>query len=1108
MTFPAQFNLSTLNGSNGFVINGIDERDSSGRSVSGVGDINGDGVDDLIIGAFSADSNGNNFAGESYVVFGRTQGFAASLNLADLDGRNGFILSGIGTGDVSGRSVSGAGDINGDGVDDLIIGAPEANPNGIDSGESYVVFGRTQGFAASLNLADLDGSNGFVLRGMEEFDRAGISVSGAGDINGDDIDDLIIGADLATPDGRSVAGKSYVVFGHTQGFAANLNLSTLDGSNGFVLNGIAPDDRAGFSVSGAGDVNGDGIDDLIIGAAGAAPNGNDFAGESYVVFGRDQGFDPSLELSDLDGRNGFVISGMAEYDLSSRSVSGAGDINGDGIDDLIIGAAGADPNGSSSGQSYVVFGNNQGFDLSLDPSTLDGRNGFVINGIDSGDRFGISVSGAEDINGDGIDDLIIGAFGADPNGANSGESYVVFGNNQGFAASLNLSDLNGSNGFILNGIDANDRSGRWVSGAGDINGDGINDLIIGAYGADPNGEGSGESYVVFGRIPLPQVSILATDAEAAEAGTDSGTFTITRTDDTTDALTVTYTVVMTSTATSGSDYDLLTGTVEIPAGVASTPVTLTPINDNRVEGTETVTVELTATADYELDNASSATITIADDDIAGFSLSQTTATVGEVNGSDSFILTLDAEPLSPVEFAISSDNPSEVDVSLSTVILDSSNWETGIEVTLNGQNDTDIDGDTTSTITVSVVATNSDDAFDGLDDQTISVTTTDDDVPPTPPDELDEQTVSVTTTDDDVPPTPPSVDSEPPTGINQPTFRGTGEPSTTVEVLNGATVLGTATVDGNGNWSVTPEAPLAAGEYSLTFRTLDADGNVSALSEPLVFMVDEAASTGGFTPFNDDFTGTEGRDVAFALAGNDIVRGLGGSDRLVGEAGNDQLEGGAGNDRLIGDVGNDILMGGADNDRILGGAGGDRLVGGAGNDRLVGGDGVDTLLGGSDADTLVGGVGNDRLSGQGGNDRMRGNLSADVLNGGAGNDRQFGGAGNDRLNGQGGNDVLRGGADRDVLRGGAGNDRLAGELGNDLIETGAGRDRIFIRPGQGFDRVTDFTDGQDRIVLDRINFGQLSIQQRNTDVLISRGTERLLLLQNTRVGDISDADFV
>ncbi|MEM1278444.1 MAG: Ig-like domain-containing protein [Cyanobacteria bacterium P01_H01_bin.152] len=513
-----RLDLSNLNGRNGFAINGIDSRDSSGRSVSSAGDINGDGIDDLIIGGPYADPNGARSAGESYVVFGRRQNSDASFNLSDLNGANGFVINGIDEFDDSGRSVSGAGDINGDGIDDLIIGGSFADPNGVDAaGESYVVFGRDsklgQSFDASFNLSDLNGANGFVINGIDSDDFSGWSVSGAGDINGDGIDDLIIGASGADPNGVEDAGESYVVFGRDsklgQGFDASLNLSELNGANGFVINGIDEFDDSGRSVSSAGDVNGDGIDDLIIGARYADPNGAGRAGESYVVFGRDsklgQGFDASFNLSELNGANGFVINGIDEFDNSGRSVSSAGDINGDGIDDLIIGGPYAEPNGvEDAGESYVVFGRDsklgQGFDASLNLSELNGANGFVINGIDEFDRSGWSVSGAGDINGDGIDDLIIGARFADSNTSkNDGESYVIFGSRQSFSTSFNLSELNGANGFVIGGTEINDNSGGSVSSAGDFNGDGIDDLIIGADGADPNGlRGAGESYVIFG----------------------------------------------------------------------------------------------------------------------------------------------------------------------------------------------------------------------------------------------------------------------------------------------------------------------------------------------------------------------------------------------------------------------------------------------------------------------------------------------------------------------------------------------------------------------------------------------------------------------------------
>jgi hypothetical protein len=506
----AAIDLATLDGTNGFTLIGVDALDFSGSSVSSAGDVNGDGFDDLIVGAPDAESAGGAYnEGESYVVFGKASWAGTpSLDLANLDGINGFRLIGIGEYDQSGFSVSSAGDVNGDGFADLIIGALGATSAGgaYEEGESYVVFGKASWAGTpSLDLATLDGTNGFSLSGIDAFDHSGVSVSSAGDVNGDGFADLIVGATNAeSVGGADLEGESYVVFGKASwAVMPSLDLATLDGINGFRLIGVDAFDLSG-RVSSAGDVNGDGFDDVIIGAINAESGASD-EGESYVVFGKASwAGTPSLDLGKLDGNNGFTLIGIDGGDFSGSSVSSAGDVNGDGFVDLIVAAPFAESAGGANeeGERYVVFGKASWTGTpSLDLAALDGTNGFRLIGVDEFDRTG-PVSSAGDVNGDGFADLIIGAPSAESaGGANyEGESYVVYGKaSWAGTPSLDLATLDGTNGFRLIGIDEGDSSGV-VSSAGDVNGDGFADLIVGAPRADSAGGATyeGESYVIFG----------------------------------------------------------------------------------------------------------------------------------------------------------------------------------------------------------------------------------------------------------------------------------------------------------------------------------------------------------------------------------------------------------------------------------------------------------------------------------------------------------------------------------------------------------------------------------------------------------------------------------
>jgi hypothetical protein len=477
-SFPAVIDLGALDGSDGFRIEG------GGLSVAGAGDVNGDGFADVTIGWEGGGSPPG--AGLTYVVFGKASGFAPVFDLASLDGSNGFRIDGVAENDHSGWSVASAGDVNGDGFADLIIGAPDADPSRLDAGSSYVVFGRASGFAPVLELSSLDGSNGFRLDGKYGFGWSGASVASAGDVNGDGFADLIIGAPLVDSRGNRRAGSTYVVYGKASQFPSQLKLSSLDGSNGFRLDGEGTFDNSGWSVASAGDVNRDGFADVIVGTR-RDPCGCSPQRSSYVVFGKHSKFPAQLKLSSLDGSKGFRLDGPFRSQ-SGRSVASARDVNGDGFADVIVGAPDSDPNGKSdAGSSYVVFGKPSGFPSQLKLSSLDGSNGFRIDGMSAGGQSGHSVASAGDVNADGFADVIVGAPQANP----AGSSYVVFGKASGFPKKLKVSSLDGSNGFRLDGSAAQGGSGFSVASAGDINGDGVDDLII----------GGGSSYVVFGRRP-------------------------------------------------------------------------------------------------------------------------------------------------------------------------------------------------------------------------------------------------------------------------------------------------------------------------------------------------------------------------------------------------------------------------------------------------------------------------------------------------------------------------------------------------------------------------------------------------------------------------------
>jgi len=321
--------------------------DHSGCAVAS-GDVNGDGYDDIIVGAYGADPGGRTTAGETYVIFGKS---FASPTTIDLSKESADItVCGAADDDQSGWAVA-SGDINGDGYDDVIIGAIWASPGErLYAGETYVIFGAS--LSSPPYTIDLS------------TDQADITVCGAaadvwsgwavasGDVNGDGFDDFIIGARWADPGGLSNAGETYVIFGSSPSSPVTIDLNNTPAD--ITVCGADAHDQSGYAVAN-GDVNGDGYDDIIIGAIGAEPGERFFAGETYVIFGASFSSPPyTIDLSTTPAD--ITVCGADAEDFLGVAVA-SGDVNGDGYDELIIGATGADPGArSGAGETSLISG--------------------------------------------------------------------------------------------------------------------------------------------------------------------------------------------------------------------------------------------------------------------------------------------------------------------------------------------------------------------------------------------------------------------------------------------------------------------------------------------------------------------------------------------------------------------------------------------------------------------------------------------------------------------------------------------------------------------------------------------------------------------------------
>jgi hypothetical protein len=342
------------------------------------------------------------------VVSGGAAAFRADYSISSITQDEGTRLTGSSLGEWVGTSVSGGGDVDGDGVDDFVMSAYGA-------GQAYVVYGTSDAAASAwptdttIKTITQDSTRGRIIDGAVADTLLGQVVATVGDVNGDRLDDIAISSYMW----NSFQGKVWVVWGKKRAEATTpLYVNTLDASKFVEITGEATDNWFGWSIAGS-DFNHDGISDLLIGAYGYSSN----TGRSYIVWGHNGTWPTTtINAADIGGTvSGVKITGEAAS-YSGISVANAGDVNHDGKTDLIIGAHYADPPGrTNAGRAYIVFGKDSGtWPTTINLGNLTAADGVIINGATGSDQLGWSVSGNVDVNGDNTADVIVGARFAYP----------------------------------------------------------------------------------------------------------------------------------------------------------------------------------------------------------------------------------------------------------------------------------------------------------------------------------------------------------------------------------------------------------------------------------------------------------------------------------------------------------------------------------------------------------------------------------------------------------------------------------------------------------------------------------------------------------------------
>jgi len=395
----------------------LENQDYFGRSVSQIGDLDGDGITDIAACAYWDDDGGTN-KGAVWILFMNRNGTVKShQKISDTAGN---FTGTLDVGDYWGASVTELGDLDGDGVLDIAVSAARDDDGGFNKGAVWILFLNTNGTVKShQKISDTEGGFNGILDNEDFF---GSSVSKIGDLDGDNVTDLVVGAYFDDDDGLDV-GAVWILFLNSNGTVKSYQ--KISATEGGFIGVVDPGDNFGCSVSDIGDLNGDGVLDIVVGADGDS-DGGAAAGAVWILFLNSDGTVKSHQ------KISHIFEGLGRIEMQldnfGSSVSDIGDLNGDGITDLVVGSYWDDDGGnnenSNIGAVWILFLKNDGT-VKLHQKISDTKGNFT-GMLDDGDQFGMSVSGIGDLDGDGTLDIIVSAFEDDDGGLNRGCFWTLF----------------------------------------------------------------------------------------------------------------------------------------------------------------------------------------------------------------------------------------------------------------------------------------------------------------------------------------------------------------------------------------------------------------------------------------------------------------------------------------------------------------------------------------------------------------------------------------------------------------------------------------------------------------------------------------------------------